>query len=56
MHLPCAHRCTAAGIYRAVGKVGGAGLWAYAGYAFEETARICVDGLYQPDRAVQVRL
>ena len=56
MQLPIAHRCTAAGIYRAVGKVGGAGLWAYAGYAFEETARICVDGLYQPDRAVQVRL
>lgn len=47
-------RCAAAGIYRAVGKVGAAGLWAYAGYAFEETARICVDGLYQPDRAVQV--
>lgn len=47
-------RCAAAGIYRAVGKVGGAGLWAYVGYAFEETARICVDGLYQPDRAVQV--
>ena len=47
------HRCAAAGVYRAVGKVGGAGLWTHVGYAFEDVARTCVDGLYQPDRAVQ---
>ena len=44
-------KTAAAAVIKAVAEAGGAGLWANAGSAFDDTARLCVSGLVDPSQS-----
>lgn len=46
-------KIAAAAVIKAVAEAGGAGLWANAGSAFDDTARVCVLGLADPSLTVR---
>ena len=46
-------KIAAAAVIKAVAEAGGAGLWANAGAAFDDTARVCVMGLADPSLTVR---
>lgn len=46
-------KTAAAAVIKAVAEAGGAGLWANAGSAFDDTARLCVSGLVDPSLTVR---
>ena len=46
-------KTAAAAVIKAVAEAGGAGLWANAGSAFDDTARVCVLGIADPSLTVR---
>lgn len=50
---PAAIKTAAASVIKAVAETGGAGLWANAGFNFEDTARVCIAGLVDPSLTVR---